>query len=1037
MFHLHALVFVALLSSSAASLQLPRPDLPHAQAGAASGAAPVLFHPGNRGSLGGRGIAADPAVVEARVRGFVLDPDHRPAEGALVVSDQGGMVQVQADGSFELVVPRARSDQSLRISAVGSGGALGQAIVPLDAAGANQSPVSMLLASGVSCSPEWLPTFGGGYDSPSDIVYALEVFDDGSGPALFVGGGFTSIGEEPIQVAARFDGAGWTQVGELDGWILDFEVYDNGSGPALYAAGSLSHGVIRWNGIQWISVGGAFTNTLYQCLEVFDDGLGRGPLLYAGGLEESKPWGYRAIAVRTDGTGLEDFGFNALWGPTLYERVYCMEVFDDGAGPALFMGGRFQLDTTVPAGNLVHLRGGTITGAEWASAAPFTGTSLVYDLHAWQTQGVDYLVVAGDLMNFPVDPEPAAVVFDGTGWSTLFSGTDIDAYRVFSHDAGDGEGDCLIVNGNFGSINGQIVNGIARLTLDGWESMGANDVFIVRDDAVFDAGDGGELFAAIYPNVPSVDGNSMLRWKPTVWSSFKSYGDAPNGAVYDLLVHDDGSGPALYAAGSFTAVGNVAANRVARFDGQSWSALGNGLVGTVHDLETFETTSGPRLLAAGSFLIPDGGSNLAAFDGTSWAPFGPNVPGAVYAMRAVDGAWIGGGGGPDRLYVTGSFVFAGSGGGGGSDVRNLTYLSDNNQWVRVGNGLNAPGRTLALMEEAGVVSLFVGGDFTQAGLLAANRVARLQLAASPGSPGQGGGNNLWSLVGTGTNGPVLSLAVFDDGTGEALYAGGQFSSASGAPAQNLARFANGAWVAPLGVSLPLVAGSRIERLHVHDDGRGAALYATGLFSFAGGVAARDIARFDGSNWSALDGGLAVAGLSVTGRALASFALSAGGPVDLFVGGSFNSQPDSGDQYMARWGCLPGPAFVSSPGCAGNPASLSTPCASFSVGQACALQLGSPEPQGVALLYLGILGIDGNGCGLFVPGIGELLLSISTPAFQLGLVPTVAGVSTFLLTVPNDSAFVGTEVSFQAAHIAAALPGPPIAMSNALTATIGL
>ena len=43
-----------------------------------------------------------------------------------------------------------------------------------------------------------------------------------------------------------------------------------------------------------------------------------------------------------------------------------------------------------------------------------------------------------------------------------------------------------------------------------------------------------------------------------------------------LVSWDDGSGPALYAGGSFT-MSNIGANRVARWDGSSWSALGAGV----------------------------------------------------------------------------------------------------------------------------------------------------------------------------------------------------------------------------------------------------------------------------------------------------------------------------------------------------------------------------------------------------------------------------------------------------------------------------
>ena len=50
-----------------------------------------------------------------------------------------------------------------------------------------------------------------------------------------------------------------------------------------------------------------------------------------------------------------------------------------------------------------------------------------------------------------------------------------------------------------------------------------------------------------------------------------------------MAVFDDGTGPALYVGGMFTAAGGAPASRIARWDGIVWSALGDGLNGWVHD----------------------------------------------------------------------------------------------------------------------------------------------------------------------------------------------------------------------------------------------------------------------------------------------------------------------------------------------------------------------------------------------------------------------------------------------------------------------
>src|SRR3990170_1760578 len=54
-----------------------------------------------------------------------------------------------------------------------------------------------------------------------------------------------------------------------------------------------------------------------------------------------------------------------------------------------------------------------------------------------------------------------------------------------------------------------------------------------------------------------------------------------NGIVYSIAVSSDGS---VYASGAFTTIGGVAANRIAKWNGTSWSALGSGLDDTVRSI---------------------------------------------------------------------------------------------------------------------------------------------------------------------------------------------------------------------------------------------------------------------------------------------------------------------------------------------------------------------------------------------------------------------------------------------------------------------
>ena len=68
----------------------------------------------------------------------------------------------------------------------------------------------------------------------------------------------------------------------------------------------------------------------------------------------------------------------------------------------------------------------------------------------------------------------------------------------------------------------------------------------------------------------------IAKWDGSSWAAL---GSGLNGSVHALTVFDDGGGPALYAGGSFTSAGGVAASRIAKWDGSSWAALGSGMGG--------------------------------------------------------------------------------------------------------------------------------------------------------------------------------------------------------------------------------------------------------------------------------------------------------------------------------------------------------------------------------------------------------------------------------------------------------------------------
>ena len=165
------------------------------------------------------------------------------------------------------------------------------------------------------------------------------------------------------------------------------------------------------------------------------------------------------------------------------------------------------------------------------------------------------------------------------------------------------------------------------------------------------------------------------------------------------------------------------------------------------------------------------------------------------------------------------------------------------------SGFHLPGilgsiEALAVYDDGHGEALYIAGEFTEAGAVTVNQVVRWD--GTQWSP-------LTGPSGTGVTGTVYASAVYDDGSGEALYAGGWFESAGGVAANRIAKWDGAEWSALAGPSGVGVTGV-VYSLAVYDDGSGEALYAGGMFASAGGVWANSIARWDGnrvvcSRWS--------------------------------------------------------------------------------------------------------------------------------------------------------------------------------------------
>ncbi|NOX57971.1 MAG: hypothetical protein GXP29_03825, partial [Planctomycetes bacterium] len=181
---------------------------------------------------------------------------------------------------------------------------------------------------------------------------------------------------------------------------------------------------------------------------------------------------------------------------------------------------------------------------------------------------------------------------------------------------------------------------------------------------------------------------------------------------------------------------------------------------------------------------------------------------------------------------------------GGNFIGNSIAKWDGINWSPVGIGLGGPANplppwatTLKALDDGTGSALYVAGDFNIAGGAFANRIAKW--------------NGLsWSAMGAGLVG-VNDFLVFDDGTGPAIHVTGVFRSFVGDPfTDGIAKWTGSQWV-QLGSGLVNTNGTVSSRAVVFDDGTGSAIYAYGNFDIAGGlsIGSDEVAKWDGQNWS--------------------------------------------------------------------------------------------------------------------------------------------------------------------------------------------
>ena len=341
----------------------------------------------------------------------------------------------------------------------------------------------------------------------------------------------------------------------------------------------------------------------------------------------------------------------------------------------------------------------------------------------------NYLYAGGQFSSAGSNPANNIAEWNGTSWNALGQGTNAMVKAITRYSS------TLYAGGIFTEVEGDPSGAwyIAQWNGSAWSRLpgiyGFNsgvDALTVYNGDLYIAGAFIEYLD--YPSFTSTTSRKIAKWNGssmTPISGFNHYGNS----IRALAVYNG----ELIAAGSFDEANGDPGNNIAKWNGTSWSSLGTGLNGIVTSLAVLNGD-----LYAGGFFTAAGSATaqgVAKWNGTSWSAVGTKNLVNVYSLSVHN----------NNLYAGGDFANHGE-----VCQPYMVAMLFNNDWIKVGDGLNNWCRALASYNG----NLVAGGSFAsnQDGSTVLNHIGSFNHAA--------GITNVWYADsdgdGFGTGSPIVA-----------------------------------------------------------------------------------------------------------------------------------------------------------------------------------------------------------------------------------------------------------------------------------------